>query len=377
MRLPDILADYDYITIRTERGSGEIYTGRAAEVNFDEINTWCIDRLNSAFLSAQLGVKYSRQALNESTPGLREKARQKLAVKQTAVKNALERLKAFVPVEERDIVDIYNSILDPAYYFITVTGTDGGLEYCPQVPPLQMNTDGAVNLLAGLYTNIGVELQAYIRRPPVELWRMEELEAWVLQNPLNTPVEGKAFLRTIYMRAAMDRLRPHLLAGTAVPKKWRKDRRMNLVILKGRTTADIELKEYGNDGVRTNFTLAVDRRSRDDGADFIYCVMFGKRAEALAKYVTKGTLILISGRLNSRTYETEEGRRQNTISVIAEDWEFCESKAASQARQGAGSEAPRREQDTRREQDRQPVRREQDRRRRDYDEDYYRNPDFR
>ena len=378
MTLQEVLADYDRITIRTDRGSGEIYIGRAADVDYGQINAFCLSRLNSAFIAAQNGVIYAARSLRQCTKAEKEAAERQLKIKEAARENALQRLKDFIPVEVREVVDIYNSALDSRYYFITITGTEGGLEYNPVMTPLNMTIDGAVNLTAGIYTNAATELLSYIRKPPAADWKKKEIEEWVLLNPLQSTVDGNAFLREVYMKAAYEKLCRHLVTGTPVPKKWRKNRRMNQVVLMGRTTADIELKEYGNEGgVRATFTLAVNRRNRNDGADFIYCVIFGKRAEALAKYVQKGTQILINGRLNSRTYETEEGRKQNTISVIVEDWEFCESKSAAQARQGAGSEPPRREQSTRREQDRQPARREQDRRRRDYEDDYYREPDFR
>lgn len=104
---------------------------------------------------------------------------------------------------------------------------------------------------------------------------------------------------------------------------------MNKVILVGRTTKDIELKEIkGNkskgtvDTVVANFTLAVDDRKRDETA-FINCVAWGKLAETLEQYIKKGMPIQLWGRLRTHDYEDKDGNKRFVTDVVAEGFEFC------------------------------------------------------
>lgn len=114
---------------------------------------------------------------------------------------------------------------------------------------------------------------------------------------------------------------------------------MNTVILIGRLTKDPEIKRVGTDNIVTiaNYSLAVDRRFHKDGeqsADFFNCVCFGKAAEFAEKYLHKGMKIAINGRLQTNSYTNKEGHRVNTVEVLVENHEFCESKAhSSQANQ--------------------------------------------
>lgn len=86
------------------------------------------------------------------------------------------------------------------------------------------------------------------------------------------------------------------------------------------------------------FSLAVVRRGRDAGADFVSCVIFGKSAESAEKYLHKGSKIAVSGRIQTGSYTNEGGQRVNTTDVVIEEWEFAESKAA--AGQQAQAEQP-------------------------------------
>lgn len=111
---------------------------------------------------------------------------------------------------------------------------------------------------------------------------------------------------------------------------------MNKVALMGRLTRapEIRFSNSQNPVEIANFSLAVNRRYKREGepeADFFDCVAFGKTAEVLEKYVAKGTQIGIVGRLQSRTWEDQEGRKRKAIEVVVEELDFCGSKKESQS----------------------------------------------
>ena len=105
---------------------------------------------------------------------------------------------------------------------------------------------------------------------------------------------------------------------------------INNIVLVGRTTRNIELKENRNRTHYVQFTLAVNRPYKDEKggeqADFIQCVAWNKTAETVAKYVSKGNLIGIEGRLQVRSYENEAGSRQYISEVLVNRLTFLESK---------------------------------------------------
>nr|DAR10296.1 MAG TPA: Single strand binding protein [Caudoviricetes sp.] len=122
---------------------------------------------------------------------------------------------------------------------------------------------------------------------------------------------------------------------------------MNKVALMGRLTRapEIRFSNSQNPVEIANFSLAVNRRYKRDGepdADFFDCVAFGKTAEVLEKYVAKGNQIGIVGRLQSRTWEDQEGRKRKAIEVVVEELDFCGSKKESQStgRQEEPASAP-------------------------------------
>lgn len=94
---------------------------------------------------------------------------------------------------------------------------------------------------------------------------------------------------------------------------------MNKVILIGRLTADPERVV----GV-VKYTLAVDRRG--EGADFIKCVCFDKKADFAETYLRKGIKIAITGRIQTSKYQDKNGKTVYTTDVIVDDHEFCEKK---------------------------------------------------
>jgi single-strand DNA-binding protein len=105
---------------------------------------------------------------------------------------------------------------------------------------------------------------------------------------------------------------------------------LNKVILIGRLTRDIELKTLPSGTAVANFTLAVDRAKRKDEeqkqADFIPVVAFGKTAEICSRYLYKGSMAAIDGRLQVRSYE-KDGQKRYTTEVIANEIHFLTSKS--------------------------------------------------
>ncbi len=106
---------------------------------------------------------------------------------------------------------------------------------------------------------------------------------------------------------------------------------MNKIQLVGRLTKDPELKfAAGTGNAVTKFTLAVNRpqfdKSKPQEADFINCVCFGKRAEAIANYVQKGHRFGLSGRLQINKYVDKEGINRWSTDVLIEDFEFLQDK---------------------------------------------------
>lgn len=109
---------------------------------------------------------------------------------------------------------------------------------------------------------------------------------------------------------------------------------MNKVILMGRLTRDPDIRysQGDNQMAIARYTLAVDRRfkkDREDNADFIACVSFGKTAEFAEKYLRQGTKIVIEGRIQTGSYTNKDGQKVYTTDVVVENTEFAESKASS------------------------------------------------
>ncbi len=104
---------------------------------------------------------------------------------------------------------------------------------------------------------------------------------------------------------------------------------MNNVSLVGRLTRDPEIKATNSCSSYARFSIAVDRRGKDAGTDFINIVAFGKTSEFIERYFRKGQRIGINGRIQTGSYEGKDGKKVYTFDVIAENVEFVESKSAS------------------------------------------------
>ena len=110
---------------------------------------------------------------------------------------------------------------------------------------------------------------------------------------------------------------------------------MNRVELIGRITRDPELRYTSSNIATTRFTLAVNRpfqgQNGEQGTDFINIVVWRKQAENVKKYVSKGSLVAVEGRIQTGSYE-KDGQRIYTTDVVADSVQFLESKAQSQNR---------------------------------------------
>ena len=108
---------------------------------------------------------------------------------------------------------------------------------------------------------------------------------------------------------------------------------MNRVILVGRLTKDPELRYTQSGKGVASFTVAVNRPFKTNGeqeADFINGVVWGKPAENLANYMKKGSQIGVDGRIQTRSYDNNEGKRVYVTEVVADSVSFLDSKGKTQ-----------------------------------------------
>lgn len=116
---------------------------------------------------------------------------------------------------------------------------------------------------------------------------------------------------------------------------------MNKVNLIGRICNDLEIKESGENKY-TRFTLAVNRTYTDeDGnrpADFISCVAWNKSAEIINQYFKKGSQIGVSGKIQTGSYDRQDGTKAYTTDIIVEGFDFLDKKEERPAPEYAGQE---------------------------------------
>lgn len=105
---------------------------------------------------------------------------------------------------------------------------------------------------------------------------------------------------------------------------------INNVVLVGRMTKDAELRYTGNNIAVATFTLAVNRNRKNENgereADFINCVIWRQAAENLANWAKKGALIGITGAIQTRNYENQQGQRVYVTEVVADNFQLLESR---------------------------------------------------
>ena len=108
---------------------------------------------------------------------------------------------------------------------------------------------------------------------------------------------------------------------------------INNVVLIGRLTRDVELRYTPSNAAVATFNLAVNRNFKNqDGereADFINCVIWRQQAENLANWAKKGTLIGITGRIQTRNYDNQQGQRVYVTEVVADNFQLLESRNKS------------------------------------------------
>ena len=111
---------------------------------------------------------------------------------------------------------------------------------------------------------------------------------------------------------------------------------MNKVVLIGRLTRDPDLRYPSSNIPVANFTVAVNRtftnQNGEREADFINVIVWRKQAENVKKYIGKGSLVAVEGRIQTRNYEGADGKRVYVTEVVADNVQFLESRAQSQNR---------------------------------------------
>ena len=115
---------------------------------------------------------------------------------------------------------------------------------------------------------------------------------------------------------------------------------VNRVVLVGRLTKDPELRYSSSNIPMLYFSVAVNRTFTDQNGqrqtDFINCVAFRKQAENMARFLGRGSLISVEGRIQTRNYQGKDGNTVYVTEVVAETVQFLESKNSSHGRQNNG-----------------------------------------
>ena len=119
---------------------------------------------------------------------------------------------------------------------------------------------------------------------------------------------------------------------------------LNSVCLVGRMTKDAELRYTPSNQAVATFSLAVNRNFKSQNGeretDFINCVIWRQQAENLANWAKKGALIGITGRIQTRSYENQQGQRVYVTEVVANDFQLLESRKDREGGQSQGYSRP-------------------------------------
>ncbi len=112
---------------------------------------------------------------------------------------------------------------------------------------------------------------------------------------------------------------------------------INRAILVGRLTKDPELRHTANDIPVATFTLAINRpfsnQSGEREADFIPCVVWRRQAETVDRFLSKGSLVGVEGRIQTRSYDDQDGNRRYITEIVCDSVQFLETKAMSENQQ--------------------------------------------
>lgn len=112
---------------------------------------------------------------------------------------------------------------------------------------------------------------------------------------------------------------------------------LNHIVIMGRLTRDPEQRRTGSGVSVTSFTVAVERDFAQDGkkeTDFIDCVAWRQAGEFVGKYFQKGSMIVVSGRLQIRRWTDKDGNKRRTAEVVADNCYFGETKKSADANTG-------------------------------------------
>ena len=108
---------------------------------------------------------------------------------------------------------------------------------------------------------------------------------------------------------------------------------MNKAILVGRLTKDPEMRTTSSGIAVTSFTVAINRpysdQSGEKQTDFINCVIWRKQAENVAKYCTKGSLVAVEGRIQTRSYDRQDESKRSVTEVVCDSVNFLSSKGSN------------------------------------------------
>ena len=110
---------------------------------------------------------------------------------------------------------------------------------------------------------------------------------------------------------------------------------MNKIIIMGRATKDPDISSSASGTTFARFSIAVDRRFKREGepnADFFNCCAFGKTAEFIEKYISKGTKVVVCGRLENNNYTNKDGQKVYDVRIMVEEIDFAESKNSGQSK---------------------------------------------
>jgi len=121
----------------------------------------------------------------------------------------------------------------------------------------------------------------------------------------------------------------------------------NRVILIGRLTRDVDLRQIQSGTSIASFSIANNRSyitgsgEKREEVSFFNCILWGKQGEAFAKYVKKGHRVAVEGRLQQRSWQDKDGNNRSTIEIVADSFQFLEARqdGSRQDSQGYGPAA--------------------------------------
>ena len=104
---------------------------------------------------------------------------------------------------------------------------------------------------------------------------------------------------------------------------------MNKVVMCGNITRELEINQSQSGMSILKFSVALQRMKKDDGADFVNCIAFGKTAETINQYMSKGSKILFEGHVQTGSYDNKEGNKVYTTDFVVDRFEFVGGGNAS------------------------------------------------